>query len=192
MLVSMDVQAICRLICLPLLIAFAVSTVSGYFLIPYLRKIKAGQTERDDGPKSHLKKSGTPNMGGLMILLCFVVSGVIMARRAPEVIPVLILTVGFGAVGFVDDYIKVVLKRSMGLKAWQKLLLQIAIAMIFTCYIRFIQHIPLAMKVPFAVVKGLMPDIPISTIFCSTEVSGRGVILSIMLHGKAMRELSLR
>ncbi len=150
MLVSMDVQAICRLICLPLLIAFAVSAVSGYFLIPYLRKIKAGQTERDDGPKSHLKKSGTPNMGGLMILLGFVVSGVIMARRAPEVIPVLILTVGFGAVGFVDDYIKVVLKRSMGLKAWQKLLLQIAIAMIFTCYIRFIHHIPLAMKVPFA------------------------------------------
>ena len=150
MLVSMDVQAICRLICLPLLIAFAVSAVSGYFLIPYLRKIKAGQTERDDGPKSHLKKSGTPNMGGLMILLGFVVSGVIMARRAPEVIPVLILTVGFGAVGFVDDYIKVVLKRSMGLKAWQKLLLQIVIAMIFTCYIRFIHHIPLAMKVPFA------------------------------------------
>lgn len=134
----------------PLLIAFAVSAVSGKFLIPFLRKVKAGQTERDYGPKSHLQKSGTPNMGGLMIILGLVVSCLIFSVRCPEVIPVLILTIGFGAVGFVDDYLKVVKHNSDGLSVKQKLLLQIVIAVIFSAYVININHIPLAMKVPFA------------------------------------------
>ena len=91
----------------PLLAAFAVSAVSGRFLIPFLRRVKAGQTERDDGPQSHLGKTGTPNMGGLMIMLGLAVGSLIMAGKCPEVIPVLILTVGFGLVGFIDDYLKV-------------------------------------------------------------------------------------
>ncbi len=141
----------------PLLIAFAVSAISGKYLIPYLRKVKAGQTERDDGPKSHLSKSGTPNMGGIMILLGLVVACLVMVRRVPEVVPVLILTVGFGLVGFVDDYLKVVKKKSDGLSAKQKMALQIVIALLFSIYVREINQIPLSMKMPF--VHGLTLDL---------------------------------
>ena len=133
----------------PLLAAFAVSAVSGRFLIPFLRKVKAGQTERDDGPKSHLGKTGTPNMGGLMIMLGLAAGSLIMAGRCPEVIPVLILTVGFGLVGFMDDYLKVVKKKSDGLSVKQKMALQIVIALLFALYVTKINAIPLAMKIPF-------------------------------------------
>ncbi|MDO4283811.1 MAG: phospho-N-acetylmuramoyl-pentapeptide-transferase [Eubacteriales bacterium] len=133
----------------PLLLSFAISAAAGPFLIPFLRRIKAGQTERDDGPKSHLGKTGTPNMGGLMILLGFLVTGGIFAVWNREIIPVLFLTVGFGAVGFIDDYIKVVLKRSMGLRVWQKMALQIVITCLFAWYITAVQGISLGMKVPF-------------------------------------------
>ena len=133
----------------PLLAAFAVSAVSGRFLIPFLRKVKAGQTERDDGPKSHLGKTGTPNMGGLMIMLGLAAGSLIMAGRSPEVIPVLILTVGFGLVGFIDDYLKVVKKKSDGLSVKQKMALQIVIALLFALYVTKINAIPLAMKIPF-------------------------------------------
>ena len=133
----------------PLLAAFAVSAVSGRFLIPFLRKVEAGQTERDDGPKSHLGKTGTPNMGGLMIMLGLAAGSLIMAGRCPEVIPVLILTVGFGLVGFIDDYLKVVKKKSDGLSVKQKMALQIVIALLFALYVTKINAIPLAMKIPF-------------------------------------------
>ena len=136
-------------IILPLMIAFLVSAVSGKFVIPYLRKVKAGQTERTDGPQSHLKKTGTPNMGGIMILLGLAAASLCMAPRCPEVIPVLILTVGFGIVGFMDDYLKVVKKKSDGLSVKQKFALQIVIALIFAFYITRINAIPLSMKVPF-------------------------------------------
>lgn len=146
----------------PLLIAFAVSAISGKFLIPYLRKVKAGQTERGYGPKSHLQKSGTPNMGGLMIILGITVSCLVFAVRYPEVVPVLILTIGFGAVGFIDDYLKVVKHASDGLSVKQKLLLQIVIAVIFSLYVININHIPLSMKVPFA--RGAVLDFGIMNI----------------------------
>ena len=129
--------------------AFIVSAVSGRFLIPFLRRVKAGQTERDDGPQSHLGKTGTPNMGGLMIMLGLAVGSLIMAGRCPEVIPVLILTVGFGLVGFIDDYLKVVKKKSDGLSVKQKMALQIVIALLFALYVTRINAIPLAMKIPF-------------------------------------------
>ncbi len=146
----------------PLLISFAVSAISGKYLIPYLRRVKAGQTEREDGPQSHLAKTGTPNMGGLMILLGLVVACLAVARSAPEVIPVLILTVGFGVVGFVDDYLKVVKKKSDGLSVKQKMLFQIAIALCFSFYVREINQIPLAMKVPF--LRGTVLDLGVLNI----------------------------
>jgi phospho-N-acetylmuramoyl-pentapeptide-transferase len=132
-----------------MLVAFIVSAVSGKYLIPFLRRVKAGQTERDDGPQSHLGKTGTPNMGGLMIMLGLVVGGLIMAGKCPEVIPVLILTIGFGLVGFIDDYLKVVKKKSDGLSVKQKMALQIVIALLFALYVTKVNAIPLAMKVPF-------------------------------------------
>ena len=136
-------------IIMPMLIAFAVSAVSGHFLIPFLRRVKAGQTERTDGPKSHLSKTGTPNMGGIMILLGLAAASLCAAPRYPEVIPVLFLTAGFGAVGFIDDYLKVVKKQSDGLNPGQKMALQIVIALIFALYVTKIHAIPLAMKIPF-------------------------------------------
>lgn len=136
-------------IIMPMLIAFAVSAVSGHFLIPFLRRVKAGQTERTDGPKSHLSKTGTPNMGGIMILLGLAAASLCMVPRYPEVIPVLFLTAGFGAVGFIDDYLKVVKKQSDGLNPGQKMALQIVIALIFALYVTKIHAIPLAMKIPF-------------------------------------------
>jgi phospho-N-acetylmuramoyl-pentapeptide-transferase len=145
----------------PLLVGFAVSAISGRYLIPFLRRVKAGQTERTDGPQSHLSKTGTPNMGGIMILLGLA-AACITACFLPgvggsEVIPVLILAVGFGLVGFIDDYLKVVKKKSDGLSAKQKMALQIVIALLFALYITRINAIPLTMKVPF--VPGLYLDL---------------------------------
>ena len=136
-------------IIMPMLISFAVSAVSGRYLIPFLRKGKAGQTERADGPQSHLSKTGTPNMGGIMILLGIAAASLCMAARCPEVIPVLFLTVGFGMVGFIDDYLKVVKKKSDGLSVKQKMALQIVIALLFALYVTNIHAIPLAMQIPF-------------------------------------------
>ena len=137
---------------IPIIISFAVSVILGPLVIPFLRRLKVGQTVRDDGPKSHLSKSGTPTMGGILILVGIVVASVFYIKDYPKIIPILFLTLGFGLVGFLDDYIKVVLKRSMGLRAWQKMGLQIVITGIFIFYIYQYTDISLAMKVPF------MPD----------------------------------
>lgn len=137
---------------IPIIISFAVSVILGPLVIPFLRRLKVGQTVRDDGPKSHLSKSGTPTMGGILILVGIVVASVFYIKDYPKIIPILFLTLGFGLVGFLDDYIKVVLKRSMGLRAWQKMGLQIIITGIFIFYIYQYTDISLAMKVPF------MPD----------------------------------
>ena len=134
---------------IPFLSFFAVSAVSGKFLIPFLRRLKAGQTERDDGPQSHIQKTGTPNMGGIMILLGVVAGCILPFRGSRQTIPVLILTLGFGLIGFADDYIKVTKKSSDGLLAWQKMLLQIVLAVIFSIYVQKVHSIPLTMKIPF-------------------------------------------
>ena len=134
---------------LPVIISFAVSVILGPLVIPFLRKLKVGQTVRDDGPKTHLSKSGTPTMGGILILLGILAASVFYIKDYPKMIPILFLTLGFGLVGFLDDYIKVVLKRSMGLRAWQKMGLQIIITGIFIFYIMQYTDISLAMKVPF-------------------------------------------
>ncbi|MDD3368064.1 MAG: phospho-N-acetylmuramoyl-pentapeptide-transferase [Lachnospiraceae bacterium] len=134
---------------LPILIAFMISAAQGPFVIPFLRRLKVGQTVRDEGPKAHLKKNGTPTMGGVMILLSVVVTSLFYVKDYPKIIPVLFLTLGFGLIGFLDDYIKVVLKRSMGLRAWQKLALQFIVTGIFAYYLMYHTDVSLAMRVPF-------------------------------------------
>ncbi len=134
---------------LAVFISFAVTAICGPFIIPYLRKLKVGQTVRDDGPQSHLKKNGTPTMGGVMILLGVLVGSLIYVKSCPDIIPVLMMTIGFGLIGFIDDYIKVVLKRSMGLRAWQKMLLQFAVTTIFAYYMINIAGISLELILPF-------------------------------------------
>ena len=107
-------------IILPVIIAFGVCVVLCPLLIPFLKRMKFGQFIRQEGPESHLKKSGTPTMGGIIIVLSISMTSLFYIRDYKEIIPVLFVTIGFGIIGFLDDYIKVVMKRSMGLRAWQK------------------------------------------------------------------------
>ena len=121
----------------PVLIAFFISVLLSPMMIRYLHKLKFGQFIRGEGPESHLKKSGTPTMGGLIILL-----GIVIAS-------VLFVTLGFGFIGFIDDYIKVVMKRNLGLHAWQKMLGQIIVTGIFAYYLINYTEIGTSMLIPF-------------------------------------------
>ena len=136
-------------IVLPTLISFAISVILGPVLIPFLRRLKVGQTVRDEGPQSHLKKSGTPTMGGLLILTAMTVTSLVYMRKYPDILPILFLTLGFGLIGFLDDYIKVVLKRSMGLRAWQKFGLQIIVTAVFAFYLHQYTNVGMAWRIPF-------------------------------------------
>ena len=146
----------------PVLISFIISALLGPVVIPYLRKLKVGQTTRDDGPQSHLKKTGTPTMGGIMILLAVVMTSLIYMKDYPKILPILFLTLGFGIIGFIDDYIKVVLKRSMGLRAWQKMALQIVVTGLFVYYLMTFHPEMLLMKIPF--MSGKLLDLGILSI----------------------------
>lgn len=131
------------------MISFGISTLSGPVLIPFLRWLKCGQTVRDDGPAAHLKKTGTPTMGGILILASVTATSLIFMRDYPGIAPILFLTVGFGMVGLMDDYIKVVCKRSLGLNPWQKLLGQLTVTGVFTWYLTEYTNVSLAMRIPF-------------------------------------------
>lgn len=137
---------------LSVIISFGVTALLGPIIIPFLRRLKVGQTVRDDGPKTHLKKTGTPTMGGILILISVVLTSLLYVKEYPKMVPILFLTFGFGLIGFLDDYIKVVLKRSMGLRAWQKMGGQILVTGIFAYYLLHYTDISLAMQIPF------MPD----------------------------------
>ena len=100
---------------IPVLVSFALSAIMGPVIIPVLRNLKMGQTEREEGVKEHLKKAGTPTMGGVIILLSILITSLFYIRSNPQIIPVLFVTIGFGLIGFLDDYLKVVMKRSDGL-----------------------------------------------------------------------------
>ncbi len=142
---------------MPVLISFVISALLGPIVIPYLRRLKIGQTERDDGPQSHLKKSGTPTMGGIIILSAVVVTSLIYMKAYPRILPILFLTLGFGLIGFIDDYIKVVLKRSLGLRAWQKMALQIVVTGVFVYFLLSDSPQSLLMQIPF--LKGKLLDL---------------------------------
>ena len=137
-------------IVIPVLISFAVSLVLGPVVIPFLRKLKMKQTERTDGVQSHLKKAGTPTMGGIIILASIIVTSLFYVKDYPAIIPILFLTVAFGLIGFLDDYLKVVLKRSDGLLPMQKMALQIVVTAVFAFYLVEVAEVPLTMLVPFS------------------------------------------
>lgn len=135
---------------IPLFLAFAVSVILSPVIIPFLQKLKVGQTEREEGVKSHLKKAGTPTMGGLIILISVVVTSLFYMRRFPRTVPVLFLVLGFGIIGFLDDYLKVVLRRSDGLYPKQKMLGQIIVTTIFVVYIWMMDVSCLDFLIPFS------------------------------------------
>ena len=136
-------------VCLPVLISFLVSVFLGPVIIPFLKRLKAGQTVRDEGPKSHLKKNGTPTMGGILILSAMIVTSLFYMEDYPEIKPILLMTLGFGLIGFLDDYIKVILKRSMGLTPIQKMAGQLVVTGLFAYYLLKCTDISLAAKIPF-------------------------------------------
>ena len=136
-------------VCIPVLLSFLVSVLLGPVIIPFLKRLKAGQTIRDEGPKSHLKKNGTPTMGGILILSAMIVTSLFYMKDYPEIKPILLLTLGFGLIGFLDDYIKVILKRSMGLTPLQKMAGQLVGTGLFAYYLLKVTDISLAAKIPF-------------------------------------------
>ena len=124
-------------ILITILVAFVITAILGPVFIPVLRRIKAGQSIREDGPKAHQTKAGTPTMGGLMIILAVVITCISMTIRQGVGSEMGILLVSFvlcGLIGFCDDFIKVVKKRNLGLTALQKLIFQIVIAVILAVY----------------------------------------------------------
>lgn len=138
------------MILMPVLIAFGLSVLLGPVVIPILRKLKMGQTEREDGVASHLEKAGTPTMGGVIILGSVVVTSLFYVKDSPKIIPILFVTLGFGLIGFLDDYLKVVLKRSDGLFPGQKMALQIVVTGIFAFYMINYTDVSLALLLPFS------------------------------------------
>ncbi|WP_203362224.1 phospho-N-acetylmuramoyl-pentapeptide-transferase [Bacillus sp. REN10] len=120
---------------LTMAMAFVITVAIAPLFIPFLRRLKFGQSIREEGPESHQKKSGTPTMGGIVILLSIIITAMFMAQIYAEIgtetILLLLVTIGFGLLGFLDDFIKVVMKRNLGLTSKQKLLGQIVISIIF-------------------------------------------------------------
>jgi len=129
-----------RLLFFTLVVSFLICVILSPLLIPFLRSLKFGQSIREEGPKSHQKKSGTPTMGGVLILIAIVIATIVMVGKfsslSVEIYLLLLVTVGFGVLGFLDDFIKVVLKRNLGLTSKQKLIGQLIIATIFYIVIK--------------------------------------------------------
>ena len=126
-----------------LLISFAITIILGIIIVPILKKLKVGQIERDDGPESHLKKQGTPTMGGIIIMLGIVIVTIATyiyygskdLELARNLLPILGLTIGFGIIGFIDDFKKLVLKNTKGLKPSLKMLGLLIISVIYVMYL---------------------------------------------------------
>ena len=140
-----------------LIITFIVSIILGIIIIPILRKLKVGQIERDDGPKSHLKKQGTSTMGGIIIIIAmvlvaigiciyFTINGQITI--AHKILPVLLLTLGFGMIGFIDDFKKLVLKNTKGLKPSYKMLGLLIISVAYVIYLIYVLKIRTQTYIP--------------------------------------------
>ncbi len=132
-----------------ILISFIICVILCPIFIPILHNLKFGQNVREDGPQSHLKKSGTPTMGGIMIIIATLISGLVFAKKYPLSIPVIIFMLVFGIIGFLDDFLKIKKKKSDGLLPWQKLILQLIATGIFAMYLLRSQNISTDMLIPF-------------------------------------------
>jgi len=137
-------------ITIPALLAFLTTVILGPGLIRFLHKLKFGQFIREEGPQSHQKKSGTPTMGGILFLIGILVGSIPYIKSYPRIIPVLFVTLGFGLIGFLDDYIKVVMKRNLGLTPAQKMLGQILVTGIFAFYMVRMSGLKTEILIPFS------------------------------------------
>lgn len=120
-------------IVIALILGFVIAGIMGPIFIPILHKLKFGQNIRTDGPQSHLKKAGTPTIGGLIFIVAAVVGTLIMLgvsgfKNSSEVLVVLAAFIGFGFIGFLDDMLKIIHKNNLGLRAWQKMVLLLIVS----------------------------------------------------------------
>lgn len=132
-----------------IVLSFVLTLVLGIIIIPFLRRLKVGQSIRAEGPQSHYSKSGTPTMGGIIMIAAILITTLTSGRLNKDLYIILFSTIGFGLIGFIDDFIKVVLKRNLGLKAYQKLIGQITIAVIIAVYQSRISVYETQILVPF-------------------------------------------
>ena len=132
---------------LPMLISFIIVLILSPLIIPVLRKLKLGNTEREY-IEEHKLKNGTPSMGGVIILVAFAIVGFYFAKTNSDIYPVLLVTLAFGVIGFIDDFLKAVKKKSDGLIAWQKMLLQIVVTTGFLIYMVMFSDVTMEMRIP--------------------------------------------
>ncbi|MCX7902967.1 MAG: phospho-N-acetylmuramoyl-pentapeptide-transferase [Caloramator sp.] len=132
------------------IISFIISLLLGPVIIPALRKFKFGQSIREEGPKSHLKKAGTPTMGGIIFILSLIITVFAISNKLSGALLIALLTtVGYGFIGLLDDSIKIIKKRNLGLRAYQKLLGQILLALILSFYAVTNPQIGSKVHIPF-------------------------------------------
>jgi phospho-N-acetylmuramoyl-pentapeptide-transferase len=136
-----------------LIVSFVIAVILGLIIIPILKKLKVGQIERDDGPSSHLKKQGTPTMGGIMMIITIVILTIVTClinhNLIGSILPVALASIGFGLVGFIDDFKKVVLKNTDGLSPKLKLLGQLIVSVVFIVYLMNYTNLGTGIKIPF-------------------------------------------
>jgi len=118
-------------------VSLVITVLLGPVMIPFLTRLKVGQSIREEGPQSHFKKAGTPTMGGIMFITAVMLTSFLLGGRQGEVLSAVLVMLAFGAIGFWDDYIKVVLKRSLGLRARDKLLWQLIASVVFWLLLEF-------------------------------------------------------
>jgi len=136
-----------------IIVGFLITVLLSPIFIPFLRRLKFGQSIREEGPKSHFKKAGTPTMGGIMIVLSVIITTIIMVKKynpgpiGYEIWLLLFIIVGYGLIGFLDDFIIIALKRNLGLTSKQKMIGQLVIALIFYFILRYYEF-PTYIQIP--------------------------------------------
>ncbi|OEF96076.1 phospho-N-acetylmuramoyl-pentapeptide-transferase [Desulfuribacillus alkaliarsenatis] len=129
-----------QIVLIAVIVSTVISAILGPLLIPILQRLKFGQSIRVDGPQKHLQKAGTPTMGGVMIIIALSITALQFANNTITLFLLALVTIGYGLIGFTDDYIKVVMKRNLGLTAKQKLVAQILLATIFYWFLIQTNH----------------------------------------------------
>lgn len=139
-----------RILVLATILSFLIVIMAGPIIIPALKKFKFGQNIRQEGPQSHLKKAGTPTMGGIMFIISTLIATLVVTPSDKGHLWILLLTMlGYGLIGFLDDSLKIIKKQNLGLRAYQKIIGQFAFALILTLYAYYSPSIGSSIYIPF-------------------------------------------
>ena len=145
-----------------ILLSFVATVILSFIIIPLLKKLKVGQIEREDGPQSHLKKQGTPTMGGIIMIIVILVVGMFMyfdyarsedageSQMAQNLLPIIAVTLGFGIIGLIDDLKKLIGKNTKGLKPAYKMIGLLIVSVGFSLYLTEVMHFEPQIYIPFA------------------------------------------